>query len=347
MIRRSNQDKVTLMIAIYVDDGLACSNSVSLLKQVIQHLRSRFEISVMDPTCFVGLQIHRDRANRQLTINQGYYIKRIIARFNMSNANPVATPAELNLKLTSNGGPIGEMSRRVEVPYREAIGSLLYAVLGSRPDLAYIVSYLARYNEDPRQIHWNAVKRVFKYLTTTQTLGITYGPGGNKLSCYTDADFASDVETRKSITEFILILNGGPVAWKSVRQRNVANSTTVAEFVAASTACVDVLWDRQLLLEIGRGQKHPTTLFIDNQGAVKLVFNQQVHSRTKHIDIPFMLIRDEFNKKNIFVEYLPGEDQIADMLTKPLARDRFIRLCQMAGMRFYSGCTTSGSVGST
>lgn len=108
LVRKSSMDKVTLMIAIYVDDGLACSSSKSLLKEVIAYLKMRFEISIMDPKCFVGLEIQRDRVKRTLTINQGYYISRIIKRFNMSNAKPASTPADINLKLTKLGGPDGE-----------------------------------------------------------------------------------------------------------------------------------------------------------------------------------------------------------------------------------------------
>lgn len=335
LVKRS-EDGITLVIAIYVDDGLACSNSMTLLKEVIRYLESRFEISVMDPTCFVGLQIYRDRANRSLTINQSYYIKRIIERFNMSNAKPVSTPAEMNVKMTSNGGPNGEDSKQVVVPYREAIGSLLYAVLGTRPDLAFIVSYLARFSNDPRQIHWNAVKRVFRYLINTKDLGITYRHGSSNLICFVDADFANDIETRKSTTGFMLMLGGAPVAWKSTKQAHVATSTTVAEYVAMSTACVDVIWARQLLFELSREQRKPTKIFVDNQGAVKLVLNQQVHSKTKHIDIQFMFVRDEFNKKSVDVVYIPGDDQIADVLTKPLPKERFNRLCQMSGMKHYS-----------
>lgn len=338
LVRKASTDKITLLIAIYVDDGLACSSSKSLLKEVIAHLKSRFEISVMDPKCFVGLEIKRNRAERTLTISQNYYISRIIKRFNMSNAKPASTPADINLKLTKLGGADGEESKDVAVPYREAIGSLLYAVLGTRPDISYIVNYLARFCEQPKEIHWNAVKRVFKYLLQTQQYGLTYGPskGKSNLICYVDADFAGDVESRKSTSGYMVLYGSTPIIWKSTKQSIVATSTTEAEFVAASTASREVLWARQLLFELGRQQQMPTKVYIDNQAAIKLVLNQQIHAKTKHIDVTYMFVRDIYNNREIDVEYIKTEDQIADFLTKPLAKSQFNRLVAMAGMSMAS-----------
>lgn len=186
----SDKEKLTLIIAIYVDDGLVCCNSSNLIDEVIKHLRLKFEITVMNPECFVGLQISRDRLNGTLKINQEYYIKRIIKRFELQNAKGASTPADSNQKLTKAGNIDGDEHETVNVPYREAIGSLMYAMIGTRPDIAYAVSFLARFSEAPKLIHWNAVKRIFRYLKETSSYGLTFrgSTSESPISCYVDSD---------------------------------------------------------------------------------------------------------------------------------------------------------------
>lgn len=241
LVKRS-KGKVDLMIAIYVDDGLVCSSNRELLDTVVKYLRDRFEISIMDPTCFVGLQIARDRTKKTLKISQSYYISRIVGRFGLENAKKVSTPFDANLVLTKAGTVDGNDADVIDVPYREAIGSLNYALIGSRPDIAYAMGVLSSYCAAPRKVHWNAVKRVIIYLRETAHYGLTYGAGcGIQLEAYSDASFASDVDTRRSTAGFLIMANDAPVVWRSTKQKQVAVSTTEAEFIAACLACRELL----------------------------------------------------------------------------------------------------------
>ena len=152
-----------LIIALYVDDGLICSTSRSLLNDVVAHLRSKFEVTTLDPKCFVGLQIERDRANKESFIHQQFYINKVVRRFELQNSKEISTPADSNQILCKDGTTDGRKHVTVSVPYREAIGSLVYVSNGTRPDIAFIVGKLASYCEEPKLVHWTAVKRVIGY----------------------------------------------------------------------------------------------------------------------------------------------------------------------------------------
>lgn len=234
----TNSKGVTLIIAIYVDDGLVACNCANLLKQVIDYLRTKFEITVMDASCFVGLQMHRDRKNRALLINQEQYIRKIIARFELTDAKSVSTPADSNVKLTKTGVTDGEDGVQVDVPYRDLIGSLMYASNGTRVDITYATNSLARYMESSRKAHWNAAKRVLRYSKDTASVGLKFSGRleGQELVAYSDSDFAADVDTRKSVSSYFVAFYRAPIVWKSTKQDTVAVSTTEAKFVASSLA---------------------------------------------------------------------------------------------------------------
>lgn len=325
LVKRDRGNKVTLLVAIYVDDGLVCSKDRQLLAKVIKHLETKFEVFVMDPNCFVGLQIVRDRMNRTLTISQPYYIKTVVERFGLQNAKTESTPISNQQQLCKAGVMDGNDHPIVkDKPYRQAIGCLGYAQLGTRPDISYTVGLLGRYSEEPRTSHWRAIKKAICYLKGTANYGITYGKDGeNEIRCYVDSDYAGDLDDRKSTTGYIIMFNGGPIVWRSKKQTINADSTTVAEYVPANMACKDVLWTQQLLHELGYTMSKPTPLLIDNQSAIKLILNTQVHAKTKHIDVMFMFVRDQHLKKKITAQYIPTKEQLADIITKAVSRDQF------------------------
>jgi hypothetical protein len=178
------------------------------------------------------------------------------------------------------------------------------------------------------------VKRILSYLKGTPSHGIVFGGTGDTttLPAYSDADFASNLDDHRSTTGVILIVNGGPVVWKSQRQKCVSLSTTESEYVAASAGGKEVVWMRRLLQDLGRRQDQPTELFIDNQSAIKLVRNPEFHQRTKHIDVKFHFIRDLQENQLINATYINTENQLADLLTKGLDGPRFRKLRQEIGV---------------
>jgi hypothetical protein len=277
---------------------------------------------------FVGLSITRDRKEKTLFVSQPEYVKTILRRFHMKDCNPRKIPADPNARLSKSP----EKGVDIHVPYREAVGSLMYLMLSSRPDISFAVNQVSQHCEKPEQEHWNAVKRIFAYLQGTQTYGLRFWAMGSHLKGYTDADYAGDTNTRQSTSGFIFILFGGPVAWSSRRQSCVALSTTEAEYVAASDATKEGIWLRRLLLDLNPEWNKPIPLMCDNQSAIRLIRNPEFHQRTKHIDVRYHFIREHQEAKEIDVLYIPTEIQLADPFTKPLPNPRFSILRDALGI---------------
>jgi hypothetical protein len=162
----------------------------------------------------------------------------------------------------------------------------------TRPDLNYAVGQVAKYSSNPDQSHINAVKRIFAYVKGTADYGICFGSKKDDcLIAFCDADYAGDIDTRRSTTGYVVMLNGGPVTWGSRQQQCVSLSTTEAKYVAACETTRQISWFRNLLQDVGIVQKAPTPLFCDNQGAIHLSKNPEKHKRTKHIDVQYHYVR--------------------------------------------------------
>lgn len=320
----------TLMLALYVDDGLIVGSSKTEVEEVLRHLKKGFEITIVNPDYFVGFQIFRERKEKRIVIHQKGYINRVLERFNLDCASAQHVPIDSHTRLTADmgGSPPFDVKR-----YQEAVGSLIYAMCLTRPDISFVVSRLSRYFNAPKQCHWKAAVRVIKYLALTRDLAISYNFGkGTELVGYSDSDFAADQDTRRSQLGFIYLLNGGPVSWTSTQQKSVSVSTTEAEYVALSEASKEAIWLRRLLSDMGKTQENPTILWGDNQGANKLVRNPEFHKRSKHIDVRYHFVREKEQEGEIKVQYIPTQEQLADGLTKALTRDKFIEWRNSLGM---------------
>ena len=174
---------------------------------------------------------------------------------------------------------------------------------------------------NPAKLHWEAAKRVVRYLKGTKDLELTYGVTDTGIVGYTDADHASQYH-RHSISGYAFLINGGEVSWSSKRQPIVALSTTEAEYVATAHLVKEVLWLRAFLGEIMRPLSTPTTFNCDNQSAIALTKDGQFHTRTKHIDLRFHFIREAITNETITMAYCLTQSMVANILTKPLIRGR-------------------------
>lgn len=331
-------------LALFVDDGLVASKSKTVLDLVVKSLQKHFEITLGDARCFVGLQIERDCVNKTMFIHQNAYVRRIIDKFCMNDAKAVNVPADPNVVLE----PRHEDDVKSNVPYREAVGSLTFLAIVSRPDIAFAVSTVSRYLSNFNDNHWQAVKRIFKYLVGTSNVGIMYSSGGSEshLIGFSDADYARDLETRRSVSGYAFNMANGIVTWSSQRQKLVTLSTTEAEYVAAAAAAKEATWLRKLLSDIGYQSDIPTCLFVDNQSSIRLIKNPVFHKRTKHIDIRYHYIREQVENGEISVEYISTDLQRADIFTKPLPYERLHTLCESLGLVNRSAKhSNGGSVG--
>ena len=224
-----------VFLVLFVDDGLVLYKSRDISNYIIGVLQKRFEITVNEPNTFVGMQIMHNRSKGFMILHQTDYIEKVLDRYNMSECKPVCTPMEkgLNLAVNKEEGNC----QNSKIPYRELIGSLMFLVSVSRPDLAYSVGYLSRFLDCYDETHWEAGKRVLRYLRGTSDRGVMFTKINNfKPIGYCDADYAGDCTTRRPTSGYIFFLANGLVSWMSQRQATVALSSTEAEYLAACAA---------------------------------------------------------------------------------------------------------------
>ena len=309
----------SVYLALFVDDGLIACKSLGVIEKVVEYLREAFEITIGIANKFVGLQIARNREEKSMMIQQGDYAEKILGKFRMDDAKAVSVPADPHVALE----PVKkDEESENSSPYREAVGSLMFLSVVSRPDISYAVNSVARFLENHNETHWRAVKRVFAYLNGTRDLGIVYRNEGKDSSLvgYSDADYAGDLETRHSTTSYAFNFANCLVTWSSQRQKEVTLSTTESKYVYAATAAKENIWIRNLLKDLGANCEKAAALYVDNQSAIKLAKNPEFHKRTKHIDVRFHFIREKVASQEIAVIYIPTESQKADIFTKAVPR---------------------------
>jgi Reverse transcriptase (RNA-dependent DNA polymerase) len=240
--------EIEMYIALYVDDLLIFTNSLDALVAIKAELTERFEMTDLGEAQYVlGIQIERDRANRTLSIGQREYIRRIVDHYRLSDSKPSATPLEISTKLSKTDSPTttGEQEDMKNVPYLSAIGEIMYAMLGTRPDIAYAVTILSQFSSNPGRRHWEAVKRLLRYLCGTMDFRLQYGAAERPANSgsideplsvwgYCDSDWASNVDDRRSITGYTFLAAGAAVSWQTKKQPTVALSTVEAEYMSAS-----------------------------------------------------------------------------------------------------------------
>jgi len=213
-----------------------------------------------------------------------------------------------------------------DVPYRQAVGALMYVGINTVPGAAYAINRAAKYVENPRESHWRAVKRIFRFLKgVVDTHGITYRKTTGKptLSVYCDADYAEDIDTRKSTSGYVAFMAGAPVAWRSAQQTGTALSTCVSELYALTEATVQVMWHRQLLKDLHFEQTEPTVIQEDNQAAIAACENDVVTRRIKCVGVRLSFLRDQIKEGIFELEDCPSCENIADIFTKALPISTF------------------------
>jgi len=193
------------------------------------------------------------------------------------------------------------------------------------------VSTLAQFSGNPGKAHFEAIKRVLRYLKGTASFGLVFGGSGNDLDLvgWTDSDWAQDPDSRRSVGGFVFDVAGGSVSWSSKKQPTVALSTVEAEYIAASNATKEPIWLRTLLGDLGFTQGQATTIHADNQGCIALSRNPVAHSRAKHIDIRHHFIRERVASSEIDLKFCPTREMVGDIFTKALPREAFER-CRVA-----------------
>ena len=238
-----------------------------------------------------------------------------------------------NVRLTSAQSPTTteEFAAIRNVPYHEAIGSLMYAMLGARPDICFVIQTVLRFNNSPGLPHWEAVKQIFRYLIGTKDLWLGYGGQKRELIGYADAD-GSMAEDRKAVSGYVFIVNGGAVSWSAKQQAISSLSTTESEYVAATYAVKEALWLCSLISQLFCMTLNATTLFSNNQSAIALTKEHQYHMHTKHINIRFHFICWIIEDGKLHLIYRPTKEMVADMFMKALPSTKVKHFARELGL---------------
>ncbi|WOH01606.1 hypothetical protein DCAR_0520990 [Daucus carota subsp. sativus] len=318
-----------VILLLYVENMLIVGQDINMINNLKKDLSKFFDMKDLGPAQqILGMKIIRDRKARKLFLSQKEYVERVIKRFNMKNAKPVGTPLSNHFKLSKKSCPSTEKEKKMmkDVPYSSAVGSLMYAMVCTRPDIAHAVGVVSRYLSNPGREHWEAVKWILRYLKGTSKLCLCYGGAKPILEGYTDADMAGDLDSRKSTSSYIFTLAGGAVSWQSKLQKCVALSTTEAEYIAMTEAGKELKWLKGFLQELGFPQKE-YIIHCDSQSAMDLSKNSMYHSRTKHINVRYHWLRDAVEQQEFKLSKINTNENPADMLTKAVAREK-IGLCR-------------------
>ena len=357
-----------VLLVLYVDDLLIAHNGTEgrghQIKQLLQKKYKMCDLGVAKR--FLGIEIERTEDGGYSICQRGY-INTIIRRFGLMEAKLAKSPLDTQTDL-ANTCCEDKLANRKE--YLSMVGSLMYAALGSRPDIAFSVTALSRYNVQPLEMHATAAKRVLRYLKSTSEFQIHYRrlPSSSRsrnphphdtpinIIGYTDSDWAGNLRTRKSVGGCVFGLGyinahnseeltmSGLIHWQAKSQSVVALSTLEAEYIACSHATRESLWLKRMFKEAADGMAvkisdGPVPIGCDNQGAIKLIATGVVRQKSKHIDVKYHHVHDEQMKGSVKFQYVTSESNPADLLTKPLAVPRHEQLLRLIGLTRFNPYT--------
>lgn len=319
-IRERGGEKVFLLL--YVDDILVVSRSFAMIGVIKKMLKTEFSMQDMgEAKMFLGLKISRDVLLGRMTLSQEHYTRSILKRFGMEKSKPVSTPMEAGLQLKKS-----ETSEKLDKPYRELIGCLTYLMVTSRPDLSASVNYFSQFQSNPTEDHWVHAKRILRYLQGTADYGLVYERSTvskRQVIGFADANWATDVNDRRSVSGILFKLHGATVCWSTRKQSTVSLSSTEAECSALADAACEAIWIQKVLGELGVQEGQPPLLYEDNQSTIAIMESAGPSKRLKHTDVKLHFVRECVAMKKLEVRYVPTNEQQADLLTKGLSTTPF------------------------
>lgn len=308
---------VCTLLLLYVDDMIITGDNSLEISCLQDALFVRFEMkSLGEAHYFLGLEIENSGG---YFVSQQRYAASILQRFRMRESNEVTTPMEPYPKLSKIEG------KRLKdaTIFRQIVGSLFYLTI-TRPDIAFSVGVVSQFMDQPCESHLVAAKRILRYIKGTQSYGLMYKESlAFSLSGFVDADWAGDVNDRRSTTGFCFTTGSTAVSWCSKKQATVALSSCEAEYVAATMATQECIWLKRLLQEITHAFNCSVPIYCDNESAIKLAGNPVFHARSKHIETHFHFVREKVLTQEIELQKVRTENQVADIFTKSLAKTKF------------------------
>lgn len=325
-VKRMDGGKM-LIVCLYVDDLIFTGNDESMFRKFKHSMMTEFDMTDLGRmSYFLGLEVLQ--RSEGIYVSQRKYAQEVLERFNMSQCNAVHNPIVPGVKIMKDEGGV-EVDSTL---YKRIVGSLMY-LTATRPDMMYVISLISRFMERPTELHLNAAKRVLRYLKGTVSFGLFYRKGGKEeLIGYTDSDYAGDQDDRKSTSGYVFMLSSGAVSWSSKKQPVVTLSTTEAEFIAAASSACQAVWLRRILQQLNLEPRKSTTIYCDNSSTIKLSKNPVMHGRSKHIDVRFHFLRELTKDEVVGLVQCSSQEQVADIMTKPLKLDVFQNLRELLGV---------------
>ncbi|GKU92526.1 hypothetical protein SLEP1_g6239 [Rubroshorea leprosula] len=278
-------------LLLYIDDMLIAAKSMLIIDDLKKQLSGEFEMKDLGAAKkILGMEIHSDRKGGKLFLSQKKDIEKVLERFGLHEAKAVTTPLGTHFKLSSNLSPKTEEEEKFMacVPYASAVGSLMYAMVCTRPDISHAVSVVSQYMANPGKRHWEVVKWIL----------------------------------RRSTTGYVFTLSRCAISWKATLQSIVALSTIEAEYIAITEAVKEALWLKGLVSDLGVEQNE-MMVFCDSQSAIHLTKNTMYHERTKHIQVQYHFVREVISNGDVLVEKISTDENPTDMMTKPVSGIKF------------------------
>ncbi|GJS31273.1 zinc finger, CCHC-type containing protein [Tanacetum coccineum] len=305
---------------------LGNENKVDLTKEFLSSMFFMKDMGEAD--VILGIRIKHE--SNGITISQSHYIKNVLKKFNYFDCTPVSTSLDTSEKLMPNNGQTVS-----QLEYSRVIGCLMYAMTCIRPDIAFAVGKLSRYTSNPGTQHWQVIQRVLKYLKKTMNYRLTYTGYPLVLEGYTDASWISNTEDNSSTSGWVFLLGGGAISWAFKKQTCITGSTMESEFAALAAAGKEAEWLKNLLLEIPLWSKPIASISIrcDSAATFAKAYSQVYNGKSRHLGVRHSMIRELITNGVISIEFMRSQHNLADHLTKGLARDLVIKFAEWMGLK--------------
>jgi len=331
--RRGEGENVVCM-GVYVDDLVLVGPNMRQIEDVKNLLKENFRMTDLGPAKYIlGVQLIRSE-DGAVKLSQETYAKDVLKRFGMADCKSVVSPLDPNKVLTKEMGPQTEEDRQrmATVPYRQAVGSLMYLMIATRPDIATAVSKVSKFCNDPGEEHWEAVERILRYVAGSVGSGLVYRRGvGTKVWGYCDAEYGGNEETGRSTSGYVFLVGETAVSWATMQQPVVALSSTESEYIGACFAAQHAIWMQDFFYELGFSQE-TVEVKCDNQSCIKLMKKPGLHKRSKHIRIKWHFLRELVENRDVTFTFVGTRDQAADIMTKAVGGRVVNRCKELMGM---------------
>ncbi|PWA84739.1 zinc finger, CCHC-type [Artemisia annua] len=314
---KATKDSI-LLVGVYVDDLIITGTPKDEIDKFKAQMEDKFEMSDLGLLAYyLGIEV--SQAGGNISIKHSAYATKILKEVGMTDCNETLIPMDPGTRLTKNTE--GTMVNSTE--YISLIGCLRY-LLHTRPDLSYSIGLLSRFMQEPKEQHMKAIRQVLCYVKGTINYGITYKHnGGNKIQGFSDSSYGVNTQEGKGTIGIIFYYGDSPISWSTQKQATVALSSCESEFIAATAATTQALWLKRLLSRLTHSNEEKVTIMVDNKSAIELMKNPVFHGRSKHIDTKYHFIRECVEREDLHVEFISGEYQKADILTKALPNINF------------------------